>query len=64
MQDGISDEEAHLQAARRLYNANVSSFNQLLVSFPASVIGNRMKLSSREFFEAEEVKRADVSMKL
>lgn len=64
LQDGISDEEAHLQAARRLYNANVSSFNQLLVSFPASVIGNRMKLSSREFFEAEEVKRADVSMKL
>ncbi len=62
LQDGIRDAEAHLQAARRFYNSNVSSFNQLLVTFPASIIGK--KYSPREFFASEEQKRSDVSMKL
>ncbi len=62
LQSAISDAEAHLQAARRLYNANVSSFNQLLVSFPSSIIGNSQKLVKREFFEAEPLKRNDVAM--
>ena len=64
LQDGIRDAEAHLQAARRFYNANVSAFNQLLVTFPPSIIGNMQKQTPREFFEAEETKRPDVSMKL
>ncbi len=64
LQAGIRDAEAHLQAARRLYNSLVSSFNQMLVSFPSSMIGNNMKLGPREFFEAEAKKREDVSMKL
>lgn len=62
LQGSISDAEAHLQAARRLYNANVSSFNQLLVSFPSSIIGNAQHQVAREFFEAEDHKRADVAM--
>lgn len=62
LQKGIRDTEEHLQAARRLYNSNVSTFNQYLASWPYSVIGK--KYSPRAFFEAEEAKRADVSMKL
>ncbi|NLC89901.1 MAG: LemA family protein [Clostridiaceae bacterium] len=64
LQDGIQDAEAHLQAARRFYNANVSSFNQLLVTFPSSLIGNLQHQQAREFFETEPMKRADLSMKL
>lgn len=32
LQDGVRDTEEHLQAARRLYSANVSAFNQYLVA--------------------------------
>lgn len=62
LQKGIRDAEEHLQAARRLYNSNVSVFNQYLASWPYSVIGKNY--SPRAFFEAEESKRSDVSMKL
>lgn len=62
LQDGIRDTEEHLQAARRLYNANVSAFNQYLATWPYSAIGKQY--SPYAFFEAEEAKRTDVSMRL
>lgn len=62
LQKAISDAEEHLQAARRLYNANVSVFNQMLVTFPQSVIGGMMRLTEFKFFMAEEGKKKDVDM--
>jgi LemA protein len=62
LQAAIVDAEDHLQAARRVYNMNVSSFNQSIVVFPSSIIANAQKHTAREFFEAEETKRADVKM--
>ena len=64
LQKAIADTEEHLQAARRMYNANVSAFNQYLVSFPSSVIGGMKGLSKKEFLEAEEEKKEDVKMDL
>lgn len=64
LQIAISDTEEHLQAARRLYNANVSSYNQMLVSFPTSAIGSSKGMTKREFFETEEEKKQDVVMDL
>jgi LemA protein len=63
-QDAILDSEDHLQAARRLYNNNVSAFNQAIVVFPASIIASAMSLVPLEFFEIEEVKRQDVTIDL
>lgn len=63
LQDSISDVEEHLQAARRLYNANVTAFNTKLVMFPSSIVANAMGQKSRELFQAEEHKRQDVEMK-
>lgn len=62
LQNAVTDAEEHLQAARRVYNANVSTFNQMLVTFPSSMIANSKGLTKREFFEAEEVKKQDVKM--
>ena len=62
LQHSISDVEEQLQAARRLYNANVSSYNQAIIIFPGSIVANAMHLVKREFFEAEEVKRQDVKI--
>lgn len=62
LQKAIVEVEEHLQAARRLYNSNVSIFNQMLVTFPNSIIGNYKNLTSKPFFEADETKKADVKM--
>ena len=63
LQDSITDVEEHLQAARRLYNANISSYNQMIVTFPISIIAGTKGLSNREFFVAEEHKKQDVEIK-
>ena len=58
----IADVEEHLQAARRLYNANVNTYNTKLVVFPSSIVANNMHAVKKPFFEAEEAKRQDVKM--
>lgn len=64
LQKAIADVEEHLQASRRLYNANVSRYNQLLVTFPTSAIAGMKGMTREEFFSAEETKRQDVKMDL
>lgn len=64
LQISIADVEEHLQAARRLYNSNVSSYNQLIVKFPISIVANSKNLTKKEFFEAEKHKRNDVEIKI
>lgn len=64
LQHSIADAEEHLQAARRLYNSNVSFYNQLLVSFPTSFIAKNKGMTKKEFFEADEVKKEDVKIEL
>ena len=60
LQQGIRDAEEHLQAARRLYNASVSSYNAAIAVFPDSLLARGR--SPREFFEAEESRREDVKV--
>lgn len=62
LQVSTADVEEHLQAARRLYNSNVSSFNQLIVTFPNSIVAKSMSLVKRDFFAVEEAKKADLEM--
>lgn len=63
LQDSIVDAEDHLQAARRIYNMNVSSYNQSIALFPSSIIAGVQNLLKKEFFAAEEHKKSDVEMK-
>ncbi|XMB67612.1 LemA family protein [Mycoplasmatota bacterium zrk1] len=52
--------EEHLQAARRLYNSNVSIYNQKMVMFPSSIVAGIINATKKDFFEAEASKREDV----
>lgn len=63
LQKSIADVEENLQASRRLYNANISSYNQMIIVFPKSIIAGFKNLTRKEFFEAEEVKKQDVEIK-
>ena len=58
----ISDTEHNLQAARRFYNSNVSTYNQAIVVFPSSIIAGIIGMTKKKFFEAEDRKRQDVAM--
>ena len=60
LQDATLEVEENLQAARRVYNSNVSYYNQKVVVFPSNVIANWKKFEKRAFFEAEALKREDV----
>ena len=60
LQRGIRDAEEHLQAARRLYNTNVTAYNTAIAMFQAKLLaGSRQP---KEFFAADETKREDVKM--
>ena len=60
LQRGICDAEEHLQAARRLYNSNVTAYNTAIAMFPAKLLaGARQPV---EFFVADAGKREDVKI--
>lgn len=63
LQAGIRDAEQHLQAARRLYNSNVTAFDTAVKVFPSSIVAKSQNAAEREFFVAEKIKRGDVVMK-
>ncbi len=60
LQNATVEVEENLQAARRVYNSNVSIYNQKVVVFPSSLVAGWKKFTKREFFEAESFKRNDV----
>lgn len=62
LQEAITDVEEHLQAARRLYNANVTSYNTKIVMFPASIVAGMLGMQKRELFQAEDYKKEDVNI--
>lgn len=64
LQKSIVEVEEHLQAARRMYNSNVSMFNQMIVTFPNKVIASMKSMKQKEFFEADEIKKEDVKISL
>ena len=64
LQVAIMDVEEHLQGARRAYNANVSTLNQKVISFPTSIVAGSAGIGQEAFFEAEAQKRQDVNVKI
>ena len=49
--------EEHLQAARRLYNSNVSLYNQTLRTIPWAIVASLCRMEPAAFYEADEKKR-------
>jgi LemA protein len=53
----LSELEDEIQAARRIYNSNVQSYNTDIQQFPGSIIANQGGFTAREFFEIEAAER-------
>ena len=56
-QRGAFQAEEHLQAARRLYNANVSLYNQTIRTIPWAIVASLCHMEAAGFYEADENKR-------
>jgi len=50
----LSELEDEIQAARRIYNSNVQSYNTDIEQFPGSIVANQGGFTAREFFEIED----------
>lgn len=57
-QRAVYNTEEHLQAARRLYNSNVSIYNQTVRMIPWSIVAAMFHMEPACFYEAEEQKRS------
>ena len=55
LQETIVEVENVLQASRRMYNSNVSIYNQMISTFPNNMIANIFGYNKKEFFTAKEV---------
>ena len=64
LQDTIRDLEEHLAASRRMYNSNVSIYNNLVLSFPSNLIGNMMNAKKQEYFQATGEEKQNVQVNL
>ena len=55
LQKNLSKMESLLQAARRLYNIEVTSLNTKIMSFPSNIIANMFHFEKENLFEIEDV---------
>ncbi|MGN0523304.1 MAG: LemA family protein [Eubacterium sp.] len=62
LQKAINTCEADLSATRRLYNANVAEFNKMIVTFPTTIVANKLGCQKFVSFEATQTQRQDVEM--
>ena len=57
LQNEIDDENEQLAAAKRIVNNNISKINQIIVSFPSSVVAGMKGITKEEFLIEENVSR-------
>lgn len=57
LQNEIDDENEQLAAAKRIVNNNISKLNQIIVSFPSSVVAGIKNIKEEEFLIEETVSR-------
>lgn len=57
-------QEREIAAARRLYNSQVTAFNQEIFTWPACIPATSLKLTTFALFAATETQKQDVSLNL
>ena len=62
LQKTLSKIENNLQAARRLYNADVTLYNTTIDSFPSNIIASIFGFKSESLFEIEEYKKENIKL--
>ncbi|HEX6559367.1 MAG TPA: LemA family protein [Longimicrobiales bacterium] len=63
LQRSLNEVEEQIAAARRSYNGAVTDYNNAVQTFPSSLVASTSSFTTREVYEAEAAKRADVDMR-
>ena len=63
LQKSILDVEEHLQAARRLYNMDVTTYNTAIQVFPTNLIASAFHFTEEKLFELEPGKANNIDIK-
>lgn len=64
LQKSISKMESQLQAARRVYNGDVTLYNTTISSFPNNIFAKLFGFKEAELFEIEEYKKQNIEIDL
>lgn len=64
LQKILSKIESQLQAARRIYNSEVTIYNIYIMSFPKNIIAKIFKFKVEKLFEIEAFERENIKVKL
>jgi LemA protein len=63
LQGSLNEAEEQISAARRAYNAAVTSFNNAIQMAPSNILAGMMSLTPRPLFTATEVERQSVDVR-
>ena len=64
LQRNLTKLESQLQAARRIYNNEVTNYNNKISVIPSNLIASLFGFKEAKFFEIEEYKRENIDIKL
>ena len=64
LQKNLSKIESQLQAARRIYNSEVTTLNISIDTFPSSIIANLFNFKKEDLFEAEKRARENIEINI
>jgi LemA protein len=62
LQEELTSTEDRISYSRQFYNDMVQSYNTKIQQFPAVVIAGAMKFTEREYFEADDESRGNVTV--
>ena len=62
LQQALEKIESQLQAARRLYNGDVTIYNTKITTFPGNFVGALMRVKEEMLFEVEEYKKENIDI--
>ena len=63
LQKNLTKIESQLQAARRIYNSEVTNYNTKLESIPSNLIATLFGFKPAQLFEIEEYKKENINIK-
>lgn len=63
LQKSLAKMENQLQAARRVYNAEVNTYNNSIMKFPGNIIASIGNFKEAQYFEAEDSVKNNIDLK-
>ena len=64
LQKTLTKLESQLQAARRIYNSEVTTYNQKILTIPSNLVAALFGFKTEDLFEIEEYERGNTNVKL